>query len=289
MARFEKSGPKSPRANAPVKGAAPARPAAPRRSSSMGGSIEDTMFFPRLRRHAKWMFVFLALVFGVGFVAFGVGAGGIGIGDVFRDQSGTRGASVSDARQKTEDEPRNPEAWRDLSTALQTEGETEQAVEALQRAAELAPRDVTVLRELSALYIAQGTEKQQQAQEAQARGALLGSSGVPGGLTANGVPIVVDKVAESISGGVNAEVTLLVGQAQAAYREAVETYRKVARLQPQDPNVQLELAQTAQQAADEATAIAAYERFLELAPDDPSAPLVKQQLKALKANAPAQR
>ena len=34
------------------------------------------MFFPRLRRQAKWMFVFLALVFGVGFVAFGVGGTG---------------------------------------------------------------------------------------------------------------------------------------------------------------------------------------------------------------------
>ena len=29
-------------------------------------SIEDTMFFPKLRRHAKWMFVLLALVFGLG-------------------------------------------------------------------------------------------------------------------------------------------------------------------------------------------------------------------------------
>jgi len=28
------------------------------------------MFFPRLRRHTKWVFVLLALFFGVGFVAF---------------------------------------------------------------------------------------------------------------------------------------------------------------------------------------------------------------------------
>ena len=34
------------------------------------------MFFPRLRRHAKWMFVFLAVALGGGFVIFGVGAGG---------------------------------------------------------------------------------------------------------------------------------------------------------------------------------------------------------------------
>ena len=70
MARFEKSRPKSAKPHAAV---APAR-----RRGTTAPSIEDTMFFPRLRRHAKWMFVFLALVFGLGFVVFGVGAGGTG-------------------------------------------------------------------------------------------------------------------------------------------------------------------------------------------------------------------
>ena len=40
-------------------------------------SWEDQLFFSRLRRHAKWMFVLLAAVFAVGFVAFGVGLGGL--------------------------------------------------------------------------------------------------------------------------------------------------------------------------------------------------------------------
>ena len=45
---------------------------------------EKTMFFPKLRRQAKWVFVFLALVFALGFVVFGVGSGGgIGLGDLF--------------------------------------------------------------------------------------------------------------------------------------------------------------------------------------------------------------
>ena len=56
-------------------------------------------------------------------------------------------------------------------------------------------------------------------------------------------------------------------------------------LQPNDPNVQLELAQAAQQVGDTATAIAAYERFLKLAPDDPSAAVVREQLKQLRAAA----
>ncbi len=53
-------------------------------------------------------------------------------------------------------------------------------------------------------------------------------------------------------------------------------------LQPGDPNIQLELAQAAQQAGDTEAAIAAYTAFLKLAPDDPSASIVKAQLKQLK-------
>ena len=54
-------------------------------------------------------------------------------------------------------------------------------------------------------------------------------------------------------------------------------------LAPKDPNIQLELAQAAQQSGDYATAIAAYQAFLKLAPDDPSAGIVKQQIAQLKA------
>jgi Flp pilus assembly protein TadD len=254
----------------------------------MGGAIEDTMFFPRLRRHAKWMFVFLALVFALGFVGFGVGAGGIGIGDIFRDQNSSSGVSVSDAREQTEKTPNDPDAWQELSTALQTEGETQQAVSAMKEAVSLAPKDLTLLRELSALYVSLGVEKSQEAQQLQISASLLGGSGIPGALTSNGVAVVTDKVGEAIQGSSSEEVNAAAIAANNAYKEAVTTYQSIAKLQPTDPNVQLELAQTAQQAADTATAIAAYERYLKLAPDDPTASIVKQQLKTLKGQGAAQ-
>ena len=92
MARFEKSRPKSAKPHAAV--------APTRRRGTTAPSIEDTMFFPRLRRHAKWMFVFLALVFALGFVGFGVGAGGTGIGDIFRNSGGTSAQSVSERAER---------------------------------------------------------------------------------------------------------------------------------------------------------------------------------------------
>jgi regulator of sirC expression with transglutaminase-like and TPR domain len=67
--------------------------------------------------------------------------------------------------------------------------------------------------------------------------------------------------------------------------QAVDAYKRLAGLQPDDPNVQLELAQAAQQTGDVTTAIAAYQTFLKLSPDDPNAAVVRAQLKQLKKNA----
>ncbi|MCZ7589372.1 MAG: tetratricopeptide repeat protein [Gaiella sp.] len=68
---------------------------------------------------------------------------------------------------------------------------------------------------------------------------------------------------------------------------AVDAYKRLVALQPDDPNVQLELAQAAQQVGDAQTAIAAYEQFLKLAPDDPSAGVVREQVKQLRGTAAA--
>ena len=73
-----------------------------------------------------------------------------------------------------------------------------------------------------------------------------------------------------------------VSEIQAASAQAVEQYRRIAELQPKDPTVQLELAQAAQSANDVTTVIAAYEAFLKLAPDDPTAPEVRRILKQYK-------
>lgn len=278
MARFEKSRPKSPKPHAAV---------APRPRASTAPSIEDTMFFPRLRRHAKWMFVFLALVFALGFVVFGVGAGGTGIGDIFRDQGGTSsGQSVSDARQAAADHPNDPQAWRDLSTALQTEGDTSGAIDALNRAITLRPKAVDAYRELAGLHLTRASEYQQQLQQAQVTAAFRAPGlAFPTLTTKSGQATLTDPLANAVSSGVTDDVSTLYQQAAAEAAAAVDAYKKLAGLQPNDPNVQLELAQAAQQTGDSTTAIAAYRKFLKLSPDDPNASVVRAQLKQLQKNA----
>lgn len=247
------------------------------------------MFFPRLRRHAKWMFLLLALAFGLGFVGFGVGAGGIGVGDILRGSGGGSGVpSVSSAEKRASENPSDAQAFRDLATAYQARGRTGDAIEALERYAELRPKDAGALRELAGLYLAQAAEAQQRAQIAQARAAFLApGSNVAGVFQLGNRPLDPDPITSAVSQGIEQEFSAALTDAQQASAKAVDAYRRIAAVSPRDPNVQLELAQAAESAGDAATAVSAYERFLELAPNDPTAPEVKRILRQLRARSGA--
>jgi len=278
MARFDKSSTKSPQSDAAV--------AASRRAKkSTAPSIEDTMFFPRLRRHAKWMFVFLAVALGGGFVLFGVGAGGTGVGDIFRGAGGAGGPSVSSALKQTEERPKDVEAWRELSTAYQADDQTDRAIEAQTTVVALAPKDTNALRELASLYLAQASAKQLEAQILQTQAAYQGAGqGFPGALSSpNGQPILEDSISTRLRTLASPKIQEIAQAAQVASAESVNAYERIVVISPKDPNVRLELAQAAQQAGDLATTISAFEAFLKLAPDDSNAPIVKQQLKQLRA------
>jgi hypothetical protein len=111
---------------------------------------EDQLFFSRLRVHAKWVFVFLALVFGVGFVIFGVGSGSTGISDVlqnFFNGTSSSGASASSLRKKAEAHPNQPKPWRDLATKLEADNKLDDAIGALKHYTALRPKDQNVLEE----------------------------------------------------------------------------------------------------------------------------------------------
>jgi len=256
-------------------------------------AIEDTLFFTRLRRHAKWMFVFLALVFGLGFVVFGVGSDqGTGIGDLFRDGGGASnsGVSVSEARDQVKKSPNSAEAQRSLATALQEDGQTDEAIVVLNRYLELEPKDKEALQELAGLHLGRATSLARDAQEAQLRASYLtfGSTFSTPLDLGKGATLPPDPIDQAVSTLANQAVSTAYTAAQASFQKAEETYDRLAAVAPRDPNVQLELAQAAQQSGDIAKAITAYEMFLKLAPDDPTAPSVRQQSTHLQpAQAPA--
>src|SRR5262245_66302678 len=88
------------------------------------------MFFPKLRSQAKWVFVFLALAFAVGFVGFGVGSGGSGLDQLWSNVGGggSSGPSVSDAQKKIQ--KGDLTAYKELADAYRAAGDLDRAITA---------------------------------------------------------------------------------------------------------------------------------------------------------------
>jgi tetratricopeptide (TPR) repeat protein len=257
-----------------------------RRSSS---SVEDLMFFPKLRRRAKWVFLLLAIAFGLGFVVFGVGTGvgGTSIGDVLRDfftSSGSGASDLNSLKEKAADNPKDPEAQIAYANGLQTAGQTTAAIAVLQKYTIANPKDANALRQLAALWGAVATKARGEAQAAALAAAQASATQTPAPSDSPFLQQVQgNKIAETITTEANNRANAASLRAQNAYRESAKVYQDLTLLTPNDPSVFLQLGVASQSANDVESAIAAYKQFLALAPDDASAPLVKQQLRVLRA------
>ena len=231
------------------------------------------------------MFALLALAFALGFVGFGVGSGGIGFGDILKGGASSGVPSISDAEKRTFENPKDAKAFRDLATAYQAKGRTTDAIDALESYTQLRPRDTGALRELAGMYLSKASDAQQRAQILQYRsqylapGALMGVAYALGNNAPNPDPIT-----NAIASGYDDQISTAYADAQDSSRKAVAVYEKIVAASPKDPAVRLELGQAAQTAGDNASAVKAYEDFLRLAPDDPTAPEVKRLLKQLRAS-----
>ena len=262
-------------------------------------TYEDTMFFPRLRRQAKWMFVFLALVFGLGYVIFNVGGTipGVGLGDVLSDigQGGAGGVSEGDARDKIKDHPNDPTGYYDLATALQRNGKNEEAIAPLERYLELKPRDRAALGMLAGLHLSKARRAQEDASRAQFELTQITGGDVlaPGSSSQFGQEFGQGKVTQLLAEDLNQRLSESYVSAQESYRGAADAYKKLIAVLPEadeveQPSIFLQLAFAAQSANDLKQAIAAYRRYLVVAPDSPNAEGVKLQIKQLEAAQKAQ-
>jgi len=255
------------------------------------------MFFPKLRAQAKWVFVFLAIIFAVGFAFLGVGSGS-GIGDAlsnFFSDVFSRNPSTSSAVGKAENNvkkhPQSAQAYRDLATALETDNRTDRAILALEHYTKLRPKDTDALNELGSLYLSKGDAARARADAIQ----VAASTAFTG--TLFNVP-VGSKIGKALSGTADpstgtdpvqqAVATLANDRANKAftvmstsYSKAVDAYRRVAEASPDDALSWFQLGQAAEQANDTTTAIGAYQRYLKLAPDDPNAAAVRAHVKQL--------
>ena len=193
---------------------------------------------------------------------------------------------MEDAQKKVDENPRDPTALRELATALQTEGRSDEAIPVLERYAQIRPKDESALRELANLHSSEGARLRGEAQQAQAVAQLVNpeTNILPPSSTPLGRALADRPISNAVSTQAQTELSEKIQQMQAAYRQALDTYERIAVLRPEDAPLQLSLADAALNAGDSSVALAAYKRFLELAPDANEAPLVKEQIKRLEGS-----
>ena len=191
-----------------------AKPAAAARRSEV--VIEDTMFFPRLRRHAKWMFLFLALVFALGFVGFGVGAGGHRLRRRHPRRSGRRRASrpsrtPSSASTTTRRTRRRSGTSRPRSRPQGTPTRRSRRSRATSRCGRRTPtRSASSPR----LYLQKASAAQQRAQIFQARSDFLAPGGIRDTIfQIGGAPLAPDPITNAVSTSYDREISAAVSEA----------------------------------------------------------------------------
>jgi len=260
-----------------------------RHKDSGGQRFEDTLFFSKLRKRTKWVFILLALTFGITFVVFGVGSsvGGAGLSDIF---NGIRGGgsgqpSVSKAEKATQKNPRDAAAWKTLATAYDSNGDIVSAISAWTTYTALRPKDTDGLQALATDYEQQFSNQTQEAAAAQAEAQNTQATQFgppPTSPLGRALNSVSDPITQAASQSANQRFNTALQTRQATAQQLEGVYKKLAALhKPAEPSDQLLLAQAAQNAGDTATAIAAYKTFVKLAPDDPNAAYARQQIKAL--------
>jgi cytochrome c-type biogenesis protein CcmH/NrfG len=266
-------------------------PEEPKRKKKAAPSWEEQLFFSRLRRHAKVMYVLLAVVFAAGFVVLGVGSGSTGIGDVLQGKlfGGSSNSTSSQIKAKQKAVARSPKdvsLYLDLAGLYQADQKESQALVTLRKAEKVAPKNVDVLNRIALIYSSRAGRTRTTAEDAQIL--YLSNTTAPPGLDTNsqlGQALASDPYSDALRNKASTAYSKMVTAytaAETAYRRVVATTKGTS----EESSAQLQLASAAQTAGDIPTAVTAYQRFLKIAPDDPNAAAVRQTLTQLKASLP---
>jgi tetratricopeptide (TPR) repeat protein len=251
------------------------------------------MFFPKLRKRAKWVFVLLAAAFGIGFIGFGIGGtGGGGIADAIGDIFGTSGSalpSTSEAAENLAENPNDPEARQEYADALYADQQFEEAKAAYESFLELEPNNTTALRQLALLYQGDAAEALTRANQLQ-QNAVLSDPSALIVFDPSSTPFTQELARNDLESSV---AVVLNDRALAVFDEAaviaipwVETLERLAAIEPNSPTIHLQIGQAAEVANDTDRAITAYLRALELDPAGAGAVQVRNQVVSLGGEVP---
>jgi Tetratricopeptide repeat len=246
------------------------------------------MFFMRLRRGAKWVFVLLVFAFAFTFLFSGVGGGGGG--DVIQQLLNMRGGNpVKSAEKTVKKHPRDAEAWNSLALLYEGKGRQTDAIKAYETFLKLKPNDLVGLSQISNIWREITTQRWSEyatvTQDLQNTSGPLGSNdpvqkflGVSDPLLEPYTQTLTTKSNEAYGAYLKAATSW--ESVNRRYLKATPKGDKLARAQ-----AVLQLGESAANANDLATTIKSYKEYLRLVPGSKLAPQVRKALAAAeKAN-----
>jgi cytochrome c-type biogenesis protein CcmH/NrfG len=260
----------------------------PKRSKN-APAWEEQLFFSRLRRHAKIVYVLLALVFVFSFVLLGVGSGSNGISDALQNFFGSnKGTSLSsqigDKQQAVEQSPKNVSLYLDLAGLYQSDNQEAKALATLRQARQVAPKNLDVINRIASIYGAQAGREGDNYRNVFA--VYSQNVTTPPGLDTSS-PIGQALTSDPYSTALQTQLNDAYSKVTTAYKKVADVYQQAAQAAKgtsEEPNALLQWASASQSANDVATAITAYRQFLKVAPDNANAAAVKQTLAQLEAS-----
>ena len=261
-----------------------------RRRHSGGGNPNQELFFVRLRRHQKWVYALLAVVFGLSFVLVGVGSGSSGgLSEQFAGLfGGSGGSSISKASDEVKDHP--AKGYSDLALAYEQAGQNAAAIIALQQYLGIKKNDATQWATLGGLQMSQANKFATQYQSAQQAAQTADPSApfLPGGTL--GSAVGQNPTYAGAAAAASARTSALYQKAISASSDAVKSYQTAVKIHPRNATYLQELATAAQNAGNSAVTLNALRRYLKVYPNSPLKPQYEKAIKQLEkpAGAPVQ-
>ena len=260
----------------------------PKRSKN-APAWEEQLFFSRLRRHAKIVYVLLALVFVFSFVLLGVGSGSNGISDALQSFFGSNngsslGSQISDKQKAVARSPKDVNLYLDLAGLYQSDNQEANALATLRKARQVAPQNLDVIDRIGSIY---GAQAGRAGDNYRAVFAVYSQNvtNAPGLDTSS--PLGQALTSDPYTQGLQTQLNDAYTKVTTAYRKVAGVYQQAAQVAKgtsDEPNALLQWASAAQSANDVTTAITAYQQFLKVAPDNANAPAVRQTLAQLQAS-----
>jgi tetratricopeptide (TPR) repeat protein len=243
------------------------------------------MFFTRLRRGSKWVFIAVIFAFAFTFLFAGVGSGGSG-GDIIQELLGMRGGSdpLKSAEKAVAKNPHNAGALIRLAQAYNTKQRSGDAIRTYEKYLTIKPKDSSVLLQLGLLQRNTTAVRWER------------YAGLQSKLTLASGPVASDPLQtlvgiDSLTSAYTSLLTTKVSSAYGSYTTAAKAWESTekhylatvpASSTLQRAQIELELAQAAASAGHYPTAINSYETFLRLTPKDSRVAQVKKALVELR-------